>query len=162
VGADAATLHGEGCWKCGREFFYKRSATAVEELWSDDKESFTPDEINVLAGKAATLRTDWSKTAHRNYLMWYCPFCGAKPGDFFLNGADPMVIVDGRLVPDIRKERLWDTVRRLLRPEPQGDSESHQPEPAASTEDSQADRSVSSEVDTLPVWLDTIGLPVEN
>jgi len=102
------------CYRCGKPFYYHTSPG-----YFGANTPFSEDELKILGRWAAVLEDDYSQTAKTTYLMWHCPHCHAKQGDFYLlqaqSGVESRVLIDGQLIPDIRGLiTLWDQVKVMV------------------------------------------------
>lgn len=102
----APKLQATDCYRCGKTFIFK----PLHTLWGD-KEPFTPEQLDWLRGRGATVRRNYSRVVKRQYPAWHCPHCRAMQGDSHLGrGARDVTVHDGRLVDDRRGVPFWDVV----------------------------------------------------
>ena len=80
--SEAAPIHRHRCYKCRGAWF----STEIHLTWGE-KRAFTDEELHVLGAWAGSLWFDHSHTREEGYLMWHCPHCQAKQGDFYLRPA---------------------------------------------------------------------------
>lgn len=107
--SEAAPIHRHRCYKCRGAWF----STEIHLTWGE-KRAFTDEELHVLGAWAGSLWFDHSHTREEGYLMWHCPHCQAKQGDFYLRPSRAEIVHGGTVIPDPRGMSLWNALEERL------------------------------------------------
>lgn len=148
--SEAAPIHRHRCYKCSGVWF----STEIHVTWGE-KRAFTDEELQVLGAWAGSLWFDHSHTREEGYLMWHCPHCQAKQGDFYLRPSRAEIVHGGTVIPDPRGMSLWNALEERLAAagidpvEPAADERPAAPPSDHESPDEAAEKS-RRQVDALP------------